>query len=98
MRPELKSGIAAISRAGRDKGRAFVVLYELDANFVMVCDGSSRTLDRPKKKRRKHLLSTRHEMLDFPAKLEGKSLRDHEIRKFLERLENPDHPDHLDEV
>jgi ribosomal protein L14E/L6E/L27E len=98
MKPELKSGIAAISRAGRDKGRVFVVLCELDANFVMVCNGSSRTLDRPKKKRRKHLLPTRHEMSELSAKYAGKTLRDQDIRKFLERLENSDHPHHPDLV
>lgn len=96
MKPELKSGIAAISSAGRDKGRAFVVLCEVDANFVMVCNGSSRTFDRPKKKRRKHLIPTRHEMQDLPEKIAGKTLRDQDIRTFLERLGNPDYPDRPD--
>ena len=73
-----------------------MVLYELDANFVMVCNGSSRTLDRPKKKRRKHLIPTRHEMPDLPGKLAGKTLRDQDIRAFLERLESPDYPDRPD--
>jgi len=93
MRPELKGGIAAISRAGRDKGRTYVVLCELDADFVMVCDGGSRPMDRPKKKRRKHLLSTRHEMQDFASRLEGKTLRDQEIRSFIERLNDPNPTD-----
>ncbi len=88
MKPELTGGIAAISQAGRDKGRPYVVLYELDADFVMVCDGGIRTMDRPKKKRRKHLLPTRHEMPDFASRLNGKTLRDQEIRSFLERFTN----------
>ena len=90
MKPELFGGIAAISRAGRDKGRPYVVLYELDANFVMVADGGNRKIERPKKKRRKHLLPTRHEMPEFSARLEGKTLRDQEIRSFLERLSGPE--------
>lgn len=98
MKPELKSGLTVISGAGRDKGRAFVVLCELDSNFVMVCNGSSRTLDRPKKKRRRHLIPTRHEMPDMNEKFAGKTLRDQDIRTFLERLGNPDDLDHPDLV
>jgi len=89
MKPELKGGIAVISKAGRDKGRPYVVLCELDADFVMVCDGRNRPMDRPKRKRRKHLTPTRHEMPDFASRLNGKTLRDQEIRSFLERMTNP---------
>jgi len=90
VKAPLKSGIAAISRAGRDKGRVYVVLCELDADFVTVCDGRLRPLERPKKKRRKHLLSTHHEMASLPGPTTPAAQGNHEIRKFLESLNDPD--------
>lgn len=89
MKPEIKSGIAAISLKGRDKGRAFVVLCQLDADFVLVADGSLRTLTRPKKKRRKHLCAIGHEMPGFEPAYEGNSLSDQAIRAFLISLKDP---------
>jgi hypothetical protein len=83
MKPEIRGGIAAISLAGRDKGRAFMVLCPVDAEFVLVCDGRLRTLSRPKKKRLKHLMPTRHEMPDLAARYAANRLRDEEIRAFL---------------
>lgn len=86
MRPDLRGGIVAISRKGRDKGRMFVVLCELDSDFVTISDGDSRPLVRPKKKRRKHLLTTRYEMPDLSARLQAGKLQDQELRKFLEHV------------
>jgi len=86
LKPEIRPGLAAISRAGRDKGRPYVVLCEVDADFVTVCDGANRTMDRPKKKRRRHLLPVGREMPDFLDRLQARSLRDEEIRGFLKPL------------
>ena len=88
MKAPLKSGIAAISRAGRDKGRVYVVLCELDADFVLVADGGLRALSRPKKKRRKHLRAIGHELSGLPAAYAGKTLTDHDIRMFLKPLQD----------
>ena len=93
MKPDLKSGIAAISLKGRDKGRTFVVLCELDADFVLAADGSLRTLARPKKKRRKHLRAIGHELPGLDAAYEAKTLTDHRIRAFLKSLQDPNHQD-----
>ncbi len=51
----LEKGRLARSKAGRDAGRLCVVVEVLDEDFVLTCDGRLRTLDRPKKKRKKHL-------------------------------------------
>ncbi len=50
MKPEIKPGLVVISRMGRDKNRVFVVLYEVDADFVMVADGRNRPLAAPSAK------------------------------------------------
>jgi large subunit ribosomal protein L14e len=89
MKPELKSGIAAVSLKGRDKGRTFVVLYELDADFVLVADGALRGVNRPKKKRRKHLRAIGHEMPGLREAYEAQTLMDQQIRAFLKPLQDP---------
>ncbi|MGI6726538.1 MAG: RNA-binding protein [Christensenellales bacterium] len=89
MKPELKSGIAAVSLKGRDKGRTFVVLYELDADFVLVADGALRGVNRPKKKRRKHLRAIGHEMPGLHEAYEAQTLMDQQIRAFLKPLQDP---------
>ena len=58
LRPQLSPGRIVLSLAGRDQGRLFVVTEELDDQFVLIADGGLRGVDRPKKKRRKHLKAT----------------------------------------
>ena len=75
----LEQGEIVLSKAGRDRGRAFVVSELLDADYVLLTDGRLRTLDRPKKKKRKHLRKT-----TCAARLEMHTrLCDADVRKFL---------------
>ena len=48
-------GRAAFSKAGRDKGKLFIVVGIVDEDFVLIADGDLRPAERPKKKRLKHL-------------------------------------------
>jgi len=52
---ELKPGQLVRSLAGRDKGKHYLVLRELDQRTVLLVDGRSRPLSRPKKKNKAHL-------------------------------------------
>ncbi len=70
----LCAGRIARSQAGRDEGRLFVVLREVDDDFVLVSDGALRSLDRPKKKRRKHLRALPL-MMDGPWPPENHQIR-----------------------
>ena len=73
-----EKGMIVLSRAGRDRGRAFVVVDVLDSEYVLMADGRLRTLDRPKKKKRKHLLK------GSDARMELKPhLLDADVRRFL---------------
>lgn len=83
MKPEVRKGIVCVSQKGRDKGRPFVVLCELDADFVLVADGDTRKLDRMKKKRRKHLRATNRELPGIVALHEEGRLKDSDLRKEL---------------
>ena len=72
-------GEIVISRAGRDEGRAFAVKAVLYADYVLLVDGRLRTLDRPKKKKRRHLSGT-----GCSARLPiCEKLTDADVRKFL---------------
>ena len=81
-------GSFVISKAGRDEGRLFVVIQEVDADFVMIANGELRKLDRLKKKRRKHLKSTGRVAEELRARLaDGKPVLDCELRSWLEEEE-----------
>jgi len=49
------SGSVATSLAGRDKGRRFIVVGVLDEEYVLIADGRVRKIEKPKKKKLKHL-------------------------------------------
>ena len=58
MDPEILSDITisdlVISTAGRDKGALFYVIGE-EAQYLFLANGKDRPLDRPKRKKRKHV-------------------------------------------
>ncbi|NLT98024.1 MAG: RNA-binding protein, partial [Christensenellaceae bacterium] len=43
------------SKAGRDKGRLLIITGIVDEQYVTIADGDLRVLERPKKKKLKHL-------------------------------------------
>jgi len=76
------------SRAGRDQGRLFLVVEEVDDDFVMIANGDLRKLDRLKKKRRKHLKPTGTVVKALKDRLSnGEKVEDHELRAWLREEE-----------
>ncbi len=53
-----RDGDIVLSKAGRDKGKYFVILKTVDENFVYIADGDLRKVDNPKLKKCKHLENT----------------------------------------
>lgn len=47
-----------VSAAGRDKGKYFTVVGVVDELYVLLCDGELRKIDKPKRKKIKHVKST----------------------------------------
>ena len=88
MKPPILPGCAVFSKKGRDKGRYFVVLYSVDADFVMMADGDTRRLDHLKKKRRKHLTACPVECPQLLEMWEKGRLKDSDIRKALYPIAN----------
>ena len=56
-------GMLAKSKAGHDKGQLYVI-YDVDETYVYLVDGQIRTIDKPKKKKRKHvqIICEKHEI------------------------------------
>jgi ribosomal protein L14E/L6E/L27E len=75
------------SRAGRDKGRIFLVLDIIDDDHVTIVDGDLRKLDNPKKKKIKHLIVYNTVLPELKYKLDNKmKINNAHIRKLLEPL------------
>lgn len=53
MRTDM-TGMLAMSRAGRDKGNVYVIIRE-EAEYVYLADGKNRTVNRPKRKNKRHI-------------------------------------------
>ena len=54
----IEIGSVVRSMAGRDQGRLFIVIQEIDDDFVLIANGRLRGMVRLKKKRRRHLKAT----------------------------------------
>ena len=81
-------GSVVISKAGRDRGRRFLVVGVVDDDFVMVANGALRKMNRQKKKRRKHLKPTGRVATALRERLsQGKPVEDHELRTWLSEEE-----------
>ena len=84
----IEVGAVVVSKMGRDEGRRFLVVREVDSDFVLLADGKLRTMDHLKKKRRKHLKTTGVVVRELRDRLrEGAAVEDHEVRSWLKRGE-----------
>ena len=72
------------SRAGRDKGRFFVVMSVLDDNYVFIADGDLRKIEKQKKKKLKHLNFTNTILNEFLLKKDNNEPNlNAELRKII---------------
>ncbi|MBQ4639094.1 MAG: hypothetical protein IJB69_01085 [Clostridia bacterium] len=65
-----------------------MVLYSVDADFVMMGDGDTRKMGHLKKKRRKHLTACPYEDFQLIEKYQQGTLKDSDIRKLLYPIAN----------
>jgi ribosomal protein L14E/L6E/L27E len=84
---EFQIGRVVLAKAGRDKGHAFIIIKRLDDDYVLIADGVGRTIDKPKKKKTKHLTPKPFLVKELKDKIEdGKQVLDADIRKSLKSL------------
>ena len=81
---ELNVGEIVLSKAGRDAGRYFLVYNVVDENYVLLVDGNLRKIERPKKKKIKHLVTTNFCKENIAQKIvQGERINNAEIRKAV---------------
>lgn len=79
----MKIGDIVISTYGHDMGDWFVVEQILN-EYVFLVDGKNRPIEKPKKKKVKHILTTDYFAEDIANKLLAKqNIQNAEIRKAL---------------
>lgn len=82
---DIQLGQVVRSKAGRDKGKVFVVLDIVDNEYVLLADGDYRKIDAPKKKKIKHLIVYKTIIEDLNEKLMAKQkINNAYIRKALD--------------
>lgn len=85
---ETALGQIVYSRAGRDAGRKFVILDIIDETYVLISDGDLRRIERPKKKKLKHLVLTEEVAEPLRERLVNKQkITNADIRKTLAAME-----------
>ncbi len=80
-------GRVVYSKAGRDKGRLFVILGTVNEDFVLLADGELRPIEKPKKKRMKHVRYTdltAHQIADTIRG--GKKPRNQELKDAIAKF------------
>ena len=79
-----EKGRVVISTQGRDKGRPFLVLENLGKDLVTIADGLVHPLERPKKKKTRHLHAKPIVVNLETIRPEGGKVQDSDLRRALE--------------
>ena len=78
------------STAGRDKGELFFVLAT-EGDFLLLADGKLRPMERPKRKRRKHVVLRRADGGELSRRIRSsESITNSELRKAIAAVRGGD--------
>ncbi|MCJ7687954.1 MAG: KOW domain-containing RNA-binding protein [Clostridiaceae bacterium] len=81
-------GKVANSKAGRDMHRSFIVVGILNSEYVYISDGQLRKIEKPKKKKLKHLNFTETIAEEIRVMiLSKKKVTNSKIEKFLKSVD-----------
>ena len=82
-KPDIKISDVVVSTAGRDSGEWFYVIAE-DPIYLFLANGKDRTLDKPKRKKRKHVQKVLRSETRVAEKLrQGDKVLNGELRRDL---------------
>ena len=77
-------GEAVCSTAGRDAKKCFLVVEVVDEQFVLIADGKLHKIEKPKKKKIKHLVSLGQISQETAQKLTDRQpITNGEIRRVM---------------
>ena len=80
---ELAKSNIVRSYAGRDKGKLVVVLA-VEGEFLLLADGKARKVERPKRKKRRHVLFVSAEKTRLSEKIiSNETITNSELRRTL---------------
>ena len=86
--PDLTIADVVVSTAGRDSGQLFYVL-EADETWLFLVNGKDRTIEKPKRKKRKHTTKVLRSETRVAEKLRnGDKVLNSELRRDLAYLSN----------
>ncbi len=81
-------GQLVISKAGRDVDRCFIIIDIIDQQYVSLVDGYLRKVEKPKKKKIKHLMKTNYISEFIVEKLnKGEKITNVMVRREIEKLD-----------
>lgn len=84
---DIALGRVVISKAGRDKGRPFLIAGIADENHVFISDGVTHRMSRPKKKKLMHLKVVEAKAETVSVALRAmKNVSDAQVREALAEL------------
>lgn len=82
---DLRVGQIVKSKAGRDKGRIFIITEIVDDIYVRICDGELRKVSKPKLKKIKHLIVYNRVFEEIETRVgKNEKLNNAYIRRLLE--------------
>ena len=82
-KPDINISDVVVSTAGRDSGEWFYVIAE-DPIYLFLANGKDRTLEKPKRKKRKHVQKVLRSETRVAAKLlSGDKVLNGELRRDL---------------
>ena len=88
---DYKKGYFAKSLAGHDKGKLYIIIEEKNdsSDFVFLSDGELKPMDKPKKKRIKHIqvIKTVDEGIGTIIE-KGQELRNEDIKRAIKTYSN----------
>ena len=80
---EIDKSSLVVSKAGREQGQLFYVI-DADEQYVYLADGKSRRLEKPKRKKRKHIEQIPRTESRIAEKIRnGEKVLNSELRKEL---------------
>lgn len=84
----MQVGQVVISLSGHDKGEYFIVT-KVDKEYLFLADGKTRQIDRPKKKKEKHVQKTNYIAKDIQEKIENAlGVSNADLREAVENYKN----------
>ena len=84
--PDIKISDVVVSTAGRDQGELFYVIGE-EPLYLLLANGKDRSLDKPKRKKRKHVQKVLRAETRVAGKLRsGDKVLNSELRRDLAYL------------